>query len=223
MSRPVAFVIVGILATVSTLVRLSSDVHVHNVLLHQRLVHETFLAIFTFVASFVVADMLVSHVDVKVFHLCSTDATRFPGVDFLLVFIQLMLVCLHHTTVRTLYSFRVMVSLKVTPQMLRSLSFKATMVTYLLVCLHMPLQLQFCLKTILAASFRAGQPSHVDHLHVSLLLGEPNCPGLGKTTQIWHSEGAWQVWAIAGKVFNCVNHFVPLNILCGDVSTAIWT
>ena len=115
MSRPVALVIVGILATVSTLVRLSSDVHVHNVLLHQRLVHETFLAIFTFVASFVVADMLVSHVDVKVFHLCSTDATRFPGVDFLLVFIQLMLVCLHHTTVRTLNSFCVMVSLKVTP------------------------------------------------------------------------------------------------------------
>ena len=69
MGRPVALVVVSILATVSTLVRLRSDVHVHNVLLHQWFVHETFLAILTLVARLVIADVLISHVNGKVFHL----------------------------------------------------------------------------------------------------------------------------------------------------------
>ena len=175
MGRPVALVVVGVLATVAALVRLRSDVHVHDVLIHQRLVHETFLAILTLVARLVVADVLVSHVNVQVLHLCSAYTARFPGVDFFLVFIQLMLVRLHLTTVRTLNRFCVMIALKVTSQVLRSLPLEAAMVTYLLVSLHMPLQLQLCLKTALATSFRAGQPPHVDHLHVSLLLGEAYC------------------------------------------------
>ena len=178
MGRPVALIIVSILATVTTFVRLSTDMHVHNVFLHQILLHETFLAVFTLVTRLVVADVLVSHVDVQVFHLCSTYATLFSGVHFLLVLVQLMLVGLHGTTVRTLDSFRVMVSLKVAPQMLCALPLKATMVTYLLVRLHVFLQLQLRLKTTLASLLRAGQPPHMDHLHMTLLLHEPDCPRL---------------------------------------------
>ena len=176
--RPVALVIISILATVTTLVWLSSYMHVHNVLLHQILLHETFLAVFTLVTRLIVADMLVSHVDVEVFHLCSTYATLFSGVLLFLVLIQLMLVGLHLTTVRTLDSFRVMVSLKVTPQVLCTFPLEATVVTYLLVRLHVFLQFHLGLKATLASFLRAGQPSHVDHLHMPLLLDEPDCPRL---------------------------------------------
>merc|ERR1712032_788457 len=178
MGGPVALIVVSILATVTTFVRLSSNVYVHNVFLHQILLHETFLAVFTLVTRLVVADMLVSHVDVEIFHLCSTYATLFSGVLFLLVFIQLMLVSLHLTTVRTLDSFRVMVSLKVAPQVLCTLPLKATVVAYLLVRLNMFLHLQLSLKATLAGILRAGQPAHVDYLHMPLLLDEPYCPRL---------------------------------------------
>ena len=223
MGRPVALVVVGVLATVATLVRLRSDVHVHDVLIHQRLVHETLLAILTLEARLVVADMLISHVDGQAFHLCSAYATRFPGVNFFLVFIQLVLVRLHLTTVRTLNRFCVMIALKVTSQMLRSLPLEAAMVTYLLVRLHMPLQLQLRLKAVLATSFRAGQPPHVNHLHVSLLLGVSDCSRLAKTIQLRQSEGAWQVRAVTGEVLDGVDQLVPLHILCQNISSAVWT
>ena len=113
MCRPVTLVVVSIIATVSTLVWLRSDVHVHNVLLHQWLVHETFLAILTLVARLVTGDVLISHVNGEVFHLRSANATRFPGVNSFLVFIQLMFVRLHLTTVGTLNRLCVMMTLVV--------------------------------------------------------------------------------------------------------------
>ena len=138
-SCSVAFVVVSILTTIPTFVRLGADMHVHYVLLHQRLVHETLLAVFTLVPRLVVADVLVPHVDGQVLHLGPAQVASPPSMPLLLVLRQLVLVPLHLPTVGTLHRLGVVVPLKVTSQVLSALPFESTKVTNLLVRLQMPL------------------------------------------------------------------------------------
>ena len=220
-SCSVAFVVVGIVTTIPAFVRLGADMHVHYVLLHQGLVHETLLAVFTLVPRLVVADVLVPHVDGQVLHLSPAQVASPPSVPLLLVLRQLVLVPLHLPAVGTLHRLGVVVPLKVASQVLSTLPFKSTKVTNLLVRLQMPLQLDLGLKAALAALLRAGDPAHVHHLHVSLLLRESDRSRRWTTFHVRQPERAWQIWAITGEVLDGVDHFVLLHVLCIDVGATI--
>ena len=220
-SCSVAFVVVSIVTTIPAFVRLGADMHVHYVLLHQWLVHETLLAVFTLVPRLVVADVLVPHVDGQVLHLSPAQVASPPSVPLLLVLRQLVLVPLHLPAVGTLHRLGVVVPLKVASQVLSALPFKSTKVTNLLVRLQMPLQLHLGLEAALAALLRAGDPAHVHHLHVSLLLRESDRSRRWTTFHGRQPERAWQIWAITGEVLDGVDHFVLLHVLCIDVGATI--
>ena len=133
MSAPVTRVVVPIVTTISALVRLCLDVHVHSVVVHCHPAHESFAAVFAVEPFVRVSHVHSLHMMFHIFHNDPTDFTRSRAVDLPLVQLQVS-IFEHFSTIRTRHHHSLMSNLSVVVQLVGVISLEATGVAHILLC-----------------------------------------------------------------------------------------